>query len=58
MKSSNIIPQEMKEYYTNDKIGIFDNLCFKWRVCLIDIPRLRPNLNFCLAGREQQSQWE
>ena len=39
---------------------IYDKLGsgFLWKVDLTYIPRLRPNLNFCLAGREQQSQWE
>lgn len=47
MKSSNIIPVEMKGLFIDDKIGNFNNLPFQWKVDLIHIPRLHPNLNFC-----------
>ena len=32
MKSSNIIPQEIKEHYTDDKKGNFSGQCFQWKV--------------------------
>ena len=46
MKSSNITPQEMKGYYTNDKITKLKEVSFQWKVDVTDIPILCPNLNF------------
>ena len=55
MKSSNITPQEMKGYYTNDKITKLKEVSFQWKVDVTDIHKLRPNFEIgSLVGRNLQ----
>ena len=37
MKSSNIIPMEIRGYFIDDKVGVFSNLNFQWNVGIIPI---------------------
>jgi len=46
MKSSNIIPMEIRGYFIDDKLCVFSNLNFQWNVGIIYIQRLHPNFKF------------
>jgi len=37
MKSSNIIPMEIRGYFIDDKLCVFSNLNFQWNVGIIYI---------------------
>jgi len=50
MKSSNIIPQEMKGYYTNDKTDVFPDHYFQWKVRLTYIPSRKNKFKFSLPA--------
>jgi hypothetical protein len=50
--SRQLIPQEMRGCFIDDKVDNLSNLYFKWKVDLIDIHRLRPNFEIgSLVGR-------
>ena len=54
MKSSNITPQEMKGYYTNDKITKLKEVSFQWKVDVTDIPIRSEERR---VGKECRSRW-